>query len=288
MEDVKTRKLKEMADKLQLKEKQNQELLQQQQEQSLKAQEEAQKRKVEEEAAIDTAKKAAAEEHNIWEAEQKIELDRRLLQEKEIEAQRSTEWNVIRNQEHELFMMLFNDIADEIDKEFNEWQESITQVAKKRRAKHHHFCFDIILQWVSMAECVTEYRVEMGINLPINEWREWKTLFIKGAILPAELPVEPLPEEPPAEKEVRLAKEAVADYIQEKGEYKSPEGVTPIGTNQELGAILEHIHALSDSLITPPPRPDLSMHSLKLAVVGVPYADHCGKAAGSGIGNHPG
>ncbi|KAH9562923.1 hypothetical protein CY35_05G097600, partial [Sphagnum magellanicum] len=146
MEDVKTRKLKEMADKLQLKEKQNQELLQQQQEQSLKAQEEAQKRKVEEEAAIDTAKKAAAEEHNIWEAEQKIELDRRLLQEKEIEAQRSTEWNVIRNQEHELFMMLFNDIADEIDKEFNEWQESITQVAKKRRAKHHHFCFDIILQ----------------------------------------------------------------------------------------------------------------------------------------------
>lgn len=99
-----------------------QELLQQQQEQSLKAQEEAQKRKVDEEAAIDTAKKAAAEEHNIWEAEQKIELDRRLLQEKEIEAQRSTEWNVIRNQEHELFMMLFNDIADEINKEFNEWQ----------------------------------------------------------------------------------------------------------------------------------------------------------------------
>jgi hypothetical protein len=46
----------------------------------------------------------------------------------------------------------------------------------------------------------------MGINLPINEWREWKTLFIKGAILPAELPVEPPPEEPPAEKEVRLAK----------------------------------------------------------------------------------
>lgn len=42
--------------------------------------------------------------------------------------------------------------------------------------------------------------------------------------------------------------------------------------NQELGAILEHIHALSDSLITPPPRPNLSMHSLKLAVVGVPYA----------------
>lgn len=64
-----------------------------------------------------------------------------------------------------------------------------------------------------MAECINEYRVEVGENLPVNNWREWKNLFIKGAILPVVLPRPPPPAEPPTEKEIRLAKVSTRIFL---------------------------------------------------------------------------
>jgi len=57
-----------------------------------------------------------------------------------------------------------------------------------------------------MAECINEYQLEVGKNLPINEWRHWKNLFIKGVLLPVVLPCPLPPIEPPSEKELRIAK----------------------------------------------------------------------------------
>lgn len=64
-----------------------------------------------------------------------------------------------------------------------------------------------------MAECINEYCVEVGKNLPVNDWREWKNLFIKGAILPVVLPRPPPPAEPPTEKEIRLAKVSTRIFL---------------------------------------------------------------------------
>jgi len=57
-----------------------------------------------------------------------------------------------------------------------------------------------------MVECINEYRLEIGKNLPIDEWRQWKNLFIKGALLPVVLPCLPPPIDPLSEKELRIAK----------------------------------------------------------------------------------
>lgn len=72
----------------------------------------------------------------------------------------------------------------------------------------------MVAQWVSMAECINEYRLEIGKRLPAHEWREWKNLFIKGAILPVVLPRPPTPAEPPSEKELRLAKVVLCYVLQ--------------------------------------------------------------------------
>lgn len=62
------------------------------------------------------------------------------------------------------------------------------------------------------------------------------------------------------------------EYLDEKGEYASPEGVEPIKKNKELGQFLVDIEELADSLQPPFERPDLSKFTLMLSVVGVPYA----------------
>lgn len=63
-----------------------------------------------------------------------------------------------------------------------------------------------------MAECVNEYRLEIGKNVPIYEWRQWKFLFIKGALLPAIIPRPLPPVEPPSEKELKIAKVLIYNY----------------------------------------------------------------------------
>ena len=85
--------------------------------------EEAATKKAEEDAAIQAAAEAEeAEQKRLLEEEQKLEQDRRLAQEQELAAKRSAEWDLIRAQEHECFMMYFNDIVDMINQEYNEWQ----------------------------------------------------------------------------------------------------------------------------------------------------------------------
>lgn len=88
----------------------------------MKDEEEA-KKKAEEDAVVQAAAEAEeAEQKRILEEQQKAEQDRRLAQEQELTAKRSAEWHLIRAQEHECFMMYFNDIADTINQEYNEWQ----------------------------------------------------------------------------------------------------------------------------------------------------------------------
>jgi hypothetical protein len=38
-----------------------------------------------------------------------------------------------------------------------------------------------------LAQRRSEYKEQMNIELPYTEWREWKTLFIKGVFLPLPL-----------------------------------------------------------------------------------------------------
>ena len=56
--------------------------------------------------------------------------------------------------------------------------------------------------------------------------------------------------------------------MNEKEEYRSPEGVEPIGKNKQLGQFLVHLDELADSLAEPFARPDLTKFTLKLSVVG--------------------
>lgn len=92
-----------------------------------------------------------------------------------------------------------------------------------------------------MAECINEYRVEVGENLPVNDWREWKNLFIKGAILPVVLPRPPPPAEPPTEKEIRLAKVSTWIFltnILKRSCFYNPESIISFHLWSALGGIV--------------------------------------------------
>lgn len=56
--------------------------------------------------------------------------------------------------------------------------------------------------------------------------------------------------------------------MNEKAEYRSPEGMEPIGKNKQLGQFLVNVDELADSLAEPFARPDLKKFTLKLSVVG--------------------
>ncbi|XP_073391205.1 uncharacterized protein [Physcomitrium patens] len=235
--------------------------------------EEESMRYAEEYATVRAAQEAEeAEKQHLLKEQEMVAQDTWLAQHQELEKKNLADLAVIRTQEHELCMMYFNDKADEINEEYNRWRVDIQAKREKRLQKHSDFCFDIVLQWVSMAECINEYRLEIGKRLPAHEWREWKNLFIKGAILPVVLPRPPTPAEPPSEKELRLAKEELEAYLQEKGDYANAEGIEPIGKNKELGKFLVDIDCMAESLAEPFKRPDLSKSSLMISVVGVPHA----------------
>jgi hypothetical protein len=70
---------------------------------------------------------------------------------------------------------------------------------------------------------------------------------------------------------IQLQKES-EEYLNEKGEYASPNGVEPIGKNKDLGNFLQDIDEMAKSLAEPFERPNLSMFGLMVSIVGVPNA----------------
>ncbi|CAM6046132.1 unnamed protein product, partial [Sphagnum compactum] len=121
---------------------------------------------------------------------------------------------------------------------------------------------------VELAQRRSEYKEQMNTELPYTEWKEWKTLFIKGVFLPLPLMhcsgcID--------DNDMVYAKYATMEYMNEIGDWKSPEAFGAIGKNKELGIVLAKIHTIAD-VSKPQQFCSLIGFDLMIACVGVPFA----------------
>ncbi|XP_024520804.1 sperm flagellar protein 2-like [Selaginella moellendorffii] len=270
LEDVKARKGREDADRFQHRQNIRKEELEKLERE--KEAEEARKKEEEEQ----TVQKRLEEE--LRQAEilrmQEAELESmhayRRNFELQIAEQRQREWDAVLARDRELLIMMRQDCFDEVEHEHQLVEAEKKRKAENRKTRHREMCREVILQITSLAESRACYRESTNSDLPMLEWREWQTLFVKGAIMPSPLCSDIISTESQTEEENRIADEAAAmEYFQEQGEWN---GVQPIGKNKELGIILHIIHTMADVPPKPLPIPHFSEWTLKLATVGIPYS----------------
>ncbi|KAL2623602.1 hypothetical protein R1flu_003807 [Riccia fluitans] len=273
VEGIKARKAKEIIDKFE----------QRQIERKAKSDKEAEDERLKAENEKNMMKALLWEQLNGDEAIRRLEEERvarqkeqELFEKRRQEASalveaRNTEWQEATARDHEIFTMMREDYSDEVYQEWMSWEAEKEMKAEQKRLNRLRTCTEIILQLVTMTEVRNDYKDEFNAEMPPSTWRGWKTLFIKGHILPCPIWREDLPRDHQwADPNEVFAKETVTQYLEEQGEWQS---MFPIGKNKELGSILWEILGVVDTQPPPIAGPiNLTKFKLKMAVVGAPYS----------------
>ncbi|KAL3675037.1 hypothetical protein R1sor_024985 [Riccia sorocarpa] len=273
VEEIKARKAKEIMDKFEQQQTERKATLDKQAEdERLKA--EAEKKMMEalawERVNGEEAIRRRVEEAIAREEEEELFEKRRQEAAALVEA-RNTEWLEATARDHETFTMMREDFTDEVYQEWMLWEAEKAMKAEQKRLNRLKTCTEIILQLVTMTEIRNDYEDEFNVEMPASTWRGWKTLFIKGHILPCPFWRDDLPRDQAwADPNEVYAKETVTQYLEEQGEWQS---MYAIGKNKELGSILWEILGVVDTQPPPIAGPiNLTKFKLKMAVVGAPYS----------------
>eukprot|EP01052_Picozoa_sp_SAG31_P009234 SAG31_NODE_481_length_15082_cov_13.818728_4_plen_1394_part_00 len=208
--------------------------------------------------------------------------ENRLVRERQYAAQRQRDYEDVLARDAEIGRQKRIEAQHAIEVERARRSELEAQRQAEKSKMHYALCTSITRELVDLALHVGEQRMLSDAPVPAKEWREWKTLFVRGdRILPEGQGWGEAVKDEDVDLDgatIALDEQALSDYLQRSGEWSEGSGESE-GANTILGMILHSI----DNIVNPPvPKelpPKLPQSQLKVVLVGLPFAGKSVQAA---------
>ena len=208
--------------------------------------------------------------------------ENRLIRERQYAAQRQRDYEDVLARDAEIGIQkrIESQHAIEVERERRKELEAKRQAEKA--ALRYSLCTDVTRELVDLALHVAEQRMLSDAPVPAKEWREWKTLFVRGdRILPEGQGWGEAVQDDQTdtdESTMALDEQALSDYLQRCGEWAEGSG-DPEGANAILGMILQTIENIVNPPVAKELPPKLPQSHMKVVLVGLPFAGKSVQAA---------